>query len=70
MLTVKSGAIIFDDNLNFVLRFRGKCDVTIQPVTVFKTLNGKCFIKSDSLHEGDITVLKNGLFIYTALKKL
>ncbi|MGC1389831.1 MAG: efflux RND transporter periplasmic adaptor subunit [Bacteroidales bacterium] len=68
MLAVKTNTIIFDDNKSFVLYFRTKCDISIQQVTILKSFNGVSFIECDSMHESDLAVARNGLFIYTALK--
>ncbi len=70
MLSIKSNSIIFDDNKSYVLRYRGKCKVTIQQVNIFKSVDDKSFIESDSLRDGDIAILRNGLFIFTELKNL
>jgi cobalt-zinc-cadmium efflux system membrane fusion protein len=70
MLAVKSNTIIFSDNKNYVLRYRGKCDVTIQPVNIFKSSDGISFIESESLREGDLAIARNGLFVFTELEKL
>jgi cobalt-zinc-cadmium efflux system membrane fusion protein len=69
MLALKSTSIIFSDNKYYVLRYRGKCDVTAQQVTIFKTFNGRSFIESESLKEGDIAIAQNGLFVFTELEK-
>jgi cobalt-zinc-cadmium efflux system membrane fusion protein len=70
MLAVKTNAIIFDDGKSYLLHFRSKCEITIQQVTILKSFNDVSFVESDSLHEGDLAVARNGLFIYTALKNL
>jgi membrane fusion protein, heavy metal efflux system len=70
MLALKSNSVIYDDNKSYVLRFRGKCNITIQQVTIFKSFNNVSFVVCDSLREGDLAVAQNGLFIYTALKNL
>jgi membrane fusion protein, heavy metal efflux system len=68
MLAIKTATIIFDDNKSYLLHFRSKCDVNLQQVTIFKSFNNMSFIQSDSLHEGDLAIVRNGLFIFTALK--
>jgi cobalt-zinc-cadmium efflux system membrane fusion protein len=70
MLAVKTSSIIFDDNKSYLLHFRTKCDISVQQVTILKSVNDVSFIEGDLLHEGDLTVARNGLFIYTALKNL
>jgi membrane fusion protein, heavy metal efflux system len=70
MFSLKSNAIIFDEGKSYVLRYRGKCKVTVQQVAVYKSLNDLNYIECDSLKEGDITIAQNGLFIFTALRNL
>lgn len=70
MLAVKSTSIIFSDNKNYVLRYRSKCDVTIQPVNIFKSSDGISFIEGESLREGDLAIARNGLYVFTELEKL
>ena len=70
MLAIKTNTIIFDDGKSYLLRYRNKCNVSIQQVNIFKSCNDKSFIESDSLRDGDITVAQNGLYIFTELKKL
>jgi membrane fusion protein, heavy metal efflux system len=70
MLSVKTSSIIFDDNKSYLLHFRTKCDISVQQVTILKSFNDVSFIEDDLLHEGDLTVARNGLFVYTALKNL
>ena len=69
MLAIHSNAILFDDNKYFVLRYHNKKDVTMQQVTIFKTLNELSYITCDSLKSGDLAVVRNGLFILSELKK-
>ncbi len=70
MFAVKTNSIIFEDNKSYVLKYGGKCDVTIKPVTILKTFNNVNFFDSDALQEGDLLISRNGLFIFTALKSI
>jgi cobalt-zinc-cadmium efflux system membrane fusion protein len=70
MFAVKTSSIIYEDNKCYVLKFGGKCDVTIKPVIILKSFNNMNFVESDSLQEGDLLISRNGLFIFTALKSL
>jgi len=70
MLTVPSRTVLYDDNKCYVVRFRKRCDVDMVKINIDKTMNDQCFITGDSLHEGDLVIGRNGLFIFTALKKL
>jgi len=70
MLAVKTSSVIYEDNKSYVIKYGGKCNVTIRPVTILKTFNNLNFIESDSLEEGDLLISRNGLFIFTALKSM
>jgi cobalt-zinc-cadmium efflux system membrane fusion protein len=70
MLSLKSSTIIYDDNKSYILHYRGKCNISAQPVSIFKSFNGVTFVESDSLSENDLAIARNGLFIFTALKNL
>jgi len=70
LLAVKTTSIIFDNNKCYILRFRDKCHVTIQEVSILKSLENLSFVKCDSLREGDLTIANNGLFVYTAIRNL
>ena len=69
-LVLPSRSVLFDDNRNYVVSFKKRCDVNMQPVNVYKQVNDKMYIQDDSLHEGDLVVARNNLFVFTALKKL
>jgi len=70
MLTLKSGSIIYENNKTYILKFRGKCNVTEQLVDVINTIDDKSFINCDSLLENDIVIARNGLFIFTEINNL
>jgi cobalt-zinc-cadmium efflux system membrane fusion protein len=67
LMAVKTSSLIFEDNKCFVLRFRNKCDISLQRVNIYKSINEKSYFESDSLKEGDLTIARDGLFVYTAL---
>jgi len=67
MLAIKTNSVIFDDGKSYLLRYKSKCNVTIQQVSIFKSNTEKSFIESDSLHEGDIVIAREGLYIYTEI---
>ncbi|MBI3502724.1 MAG: efflux RND transporter periplasmic adaptor subunit [Bacteroidetes bacterium] len=69
MLSVPAASVIFDDNKNYVVRYKGKCDVKMMPVTVCKSLDGKSCIQGEGLKENDVVLTKGGLYVFTALKK-
>lgn len=68
MLAIPSGAVIFDDNKNWVLRYKDKCHVEMQQVTVYKHLEGKTYIQGSNLQENNRLITRNGIYIFTALK--
>ena len=65
-----SRSVLFDDNRNYVVLFKKQCNVTMQPINIFKQVNDKTYIEDDSLHEGDMVISRNNLFVFTALKKM
>lgn len=69
-LVLPSRSILFDDNKNFVVLFKKQCDVKMQSVDIYKSVNDKTYFEDGSLHEGNLVVSKNNLFLFTALKKL
>jgi cobalt-zinc-cadmium efflux system membrane fusion protein len=70
MLALKSTSIIFSDNKNYVLLYRGKCDIKLVEVSIFKSFRGESFIEGESLQKGDLMIARNGLFVFTALEQL
>jgi cobalt-zinc-cadmium efflux system membrane fusion protein len=70
LFMINSGAIIFDDDKSYVLRYKGKCNVDIERVSIFKSSGNLNFVESDSLQTGDFLILRNGIYIFTALKSL
>jgi cobalt-zinc-cadmium efflux system membrane fusion protein len=70
MLVIPSKAVVFDNNKNYVVSFRQKCDVRLQEINVLQSFNDKSYIEADSLHEGDLVIERNGLFVFTALIKM
>jgi cobalt-zinc-cadmium efflux system membrane fusion protein len=70
MLVVPAKSILYDDNKQYVVLFNKRCDVSMQEVSVYKSLEAKCFIESDILQPGNTVIDQNNLFVFTALKKL
>ena len=69
-MVVPSSCVLFDDNKTYVVSFRQKCDVDMEPVTIYKQVNDKTYLDADSVHVGDRVISRNNLFVFTALKKL
>ena len=40
-LMLPSSAVLFDDNKNYIVLFNKQCDVSMEPVNIFKPVNGK-----------------------------
>jgi cobalt-zinc-cadmium efflux system membrane fusion protein len=70
MLVVPAKSILYDDNASYVVVYRKRCDVNMEKVNIFKSFNDYCYLLNDSLHAGDLVIERNGLFVFTALKKL
>jgi cobalt-zinc-cadmium efflux system membrane fusion protein len=69
-LVLPSASVLFDDNKNYVVMFKKQCNINMQPVNVYKQVSSKTYMENDSLHEGDLVITRNNLFVFTALKKL
>ncbi|HEY4799210.1 MAG TPA: efflux RND transporter periplasmic adaptor subunit [Bacteroidia bacterium] len=69
MLSIPPSSVIFDDNKNYVVKYKGKCDVAMQQVTVLKSSNNRSYIQNENIALNDVVVSKGGLFVFTALKK-
>jgi cobalt-zinc-cadmium efflux system membrane fusion protein len=69
MLSIPSVSIIFDENKTYVVLYKGKNDVRMQQVTVYKSLNGRSYILDGGVKENDVIITQYGLYIFTALKK-
>ena len=70
MLAVPSSAVIFEDNQNFILRYKGKCSVEMEPVTIFRALNGTSYISQGKLDENDMVITKQSIFIFNDIINL
>ena len=66
MLTISSGALVFDNSSNYVLVYKGGKNFIVQKVEVYKTIGPKAYIKS-GLKENDKIVTSNQLLIYNTL---
>ena len=69
-LLVPSRSVLFDDSKNYVVLFKKQCDVSMQAINIYKPVDDKTYIEEGTLHEGDVVVSQNGLFVFTALKKM
>ncbi len=69
MMVLPSRAILFEDNKNYVVEFRKRCDLNLKEVKVIKSFRDMSYIQSDGLNSGDLVVNANNLFVFTALRK-
>jgi len=69
-LVIPSRSVLFDDSKNYVVLFKKQCDVSTRTINIYKPVDDKTYIDAGTLHEGDVVVSQNGLFVFTALKKL
>lgn len=69
MLVVSSKSIVFDENKNYVVHFKNRCDMEMQQVKVVKSFNDISYIQNESLHKGDLVISRNELFVFSELKK-
>jgi cobalt-zinc-cadmium efflux system membrane fusion protein len=70
ILSIRTNTIIFDENKSFVLLVHGQCDVAIKEVKILSSFRDVSFVESESLRDGDLTIARSGLFIYTAIRNL
>jgi cobalt-zinc-cadmium efflux system membrane fusion protein len=69
MLSVHSASVIFDENKNWVIRYKDKCNIELQQISIYKHLRGKTYIKESSLRENDVIITREAFYIYTDLKQ-
>ena len=70
MMVLHKDPVLFDENKNYVLLYKDKCDVSMQQIKIVNTFSNNIYFESKTLKPGDLVISKNGLFIFTALKKL
>jgi len=66
MLAIPSRAIIFDKNKNFVMVYKGDCDIDTREIEVHQTIGDTSYIKS-GLQAGEKIISKFQLLVYDAL---
>ncbi|RYE36015.1 MAG: efflux RND transporter periplasmic adaptor subunit [Sphingobacteriaceae bacterium] len=64
---VNTGAIVFDNNKNYVVVIDGKAKVHIQPVDIAKKVEDVAYIKT-GLKAGDRVVASRQVYLYESLK--
>ncbi len=63
---VASSALIFDQGREFVVVYRGACDLQARPVEIYRTVGDRAFITS-GLGDGERVVARQALLVYGAL---
>ena len=66
MLSVPSNCVVFDRNKNWVIVYKGKCDVQARPVEIVKSTRKLTYIKS-GVKSGEKVITTMQLLIYNAL---
>jgi cobalt-zinc-cadmium efflux system membrane fusion protein len=65
-VSIPSSALVFSNSKNFVVIYKGDCDLRIQEVSVLKNINGVSYISS-GLALGDKVISENQILLYNAL---
>lgn len=63
---IPSAALVDDNGSSFVVVYRSRCDFSIRPVTVLKTVDRNTFLAS-GLQEGEYIITNNQLLLYKQL---
>jgi cobalt-zinc-cadmium efflux system membrane fusion protein len=65
-VAIPAASVIFDSSKNFVVIYKGKCNLEVREVNVIKTVDNVTYIGS-GLKPGEILISKNQLLLYNAL---
>jgi len=65
-LCIPSTAIVSDFGKNYVIRYRGNCDLEIKEISILKTISGNTFL-SGGLQDGDRILSSNQVLFFRAL---
>ena len=68
MLMIPSKCVVFDKSKNYVMIYKGKCDIQTREISIFSTVKFKTYINS-GLKQGDKVVSEYQLLIYNALNQ-
>ncbi|MCS6820888.1 MAG: efflux RND transporter periplasmic adaptor subunit [Microscillaceae bacterium] len=69
MLTVPVEAVIMDNNKHYVLKYEGKCKISIKEVEIYKQIDKRVYLKKADLKAGDKVISKYELMVYTAMNE-
>ena len=67
-LVIPLSALIFDNNKNYVVLYKGDCDLVAKQVDYIGQSNGSCYISLDALDLEDKVITKEQLLIYEQIK--
>jgi membrane fusion protein, heavy metal efflux system len=67
-LAVPSNAIVFDQNKNFVVVYKDKCQIEAREVQVYRVVNGTTYL-SGGLSPGELVISRSQLLVYKALQQ-
>ena len=65
-VSIPSSALVFSSSRNYVVVYKGNCDLHVQEVSVLKNVNGISYISSGVL-PGDQVISQNQILLYNAL---
>ena len=65
-VSIPADAMVFENGKNYVVVYKGKCNLQLAEVRVQKTENNKAYISS-GLQPGDIIISKNQVLFYNAI---
>jgi len=65
-VSIPANAMVFDGGKNYVVIYKGKCDLKLMEVQVMKTENNRAYISS-GLNAGDIIISTNQVLFYNAI---
>jgi membrane fusion protein, heavy metal efflux system len=65
-VSVPSSALVFSNSKNFVVIYKGTCDLQVREVTILKNVNGISYITT-GLEPGEKIISQNQILLYNAL---
>jgi cobalt-zinc-cadmium efflux system membrane fusion protein len=65
-VSIPSSALVFSNSKNYVVVYKGNCDLHVQEVSVLKNINGISYISS-GVQPGDQVISQNQILLYNAL---
>lgn len=65
-VSIPASGLVFSNSKNYVVVYKGTCDLHVQEVSVLKTVNGIAYISS-GIQEGDLIISQNQILLYNAL---